>query len=133
MLWCVQVVLNPYSFCCSQLIYFSHAPYMTHIFIFQLLVSALRVWIGGGCSILGGALMWTFPPLSLPDSPSLVALVMDSEEDEEGFLVKSSLSPISPLTSDPRSSGDDTSPDLTCTRTHSASSDGDPTLAKVPG
>ncbi|XP_031659084.1 rho guanine nucleotide exchange factor 28-like isoform X4 [Oncorhynchus kisutch] len=71
------------------------------------------------------------PPLESPDlSPSLVALVMDSEGDEEGFLVKTSLSPIFPLTSDPRSSGDDTSPDLTCTRTHSASSDGDPPLAK---
>uniref|UniRef100_A0A4W5KBS1 Rho guanine nucleotide exchange factor (GEF) 28a n=1 Tax=Hucho hucho TaxID=62062 RepID=A0A4W5KBS1_9TELE len=75
----------------------------------------------------------SFPPLSLPDSPSLVALVMDSEEDEVGVLVKSPLSTISPLASDPRSSGDDTSPDLTCTRTQSASSDGDPTLAKVPG
>ncbi|XP_064799205.1 LOW QUALITY PROTEIN: rho guanine nucleotide exchange factor 28-like [Oncorhynchus masou masou] len=74
------------------------------------------------------------PPLESPDlSPSLVALVMDSEGDEEGFLVKTSLSPISPLTSDPRSSGDDTSPDLTCTRTHSASSDGEPPLAKDMG
>ncbi|XP_041755269.2 uncharacterized protein LOC121583128 [Coregonus clupeaformis] len=74
------------------------------------------------------------PPLESPElSPSLVALVMDSEEDEEGVLVKSPLSPISPLTSDPRSSGDDTSPDLTCTRTHSASSEGDHTLAKDMG
>uniref|UniRef100_A0A4W5JSX0 Uncharacterized protein n=1 Tax=Hucho hucho TaxID=62062 RepID=A0A4W5JSX0_9TELE len=66
------------------------------------------------------------PPLESPNlSPSLVALVIDSEE--EGVLGKS---PFSPLTYDPRSSGDDTSPDLTCTRTHSASSAGDPTPTK---
>ncbi|XP_038821627.1 rho guanine nucleotide exchange factor 28-like [Salvelinus namaycush] len=69
------------------------------------------------------------PPLESPNlSPSLVALVIDSEE--EGVLEKS---PFSPLTFDPRSSGDDASPDLTCTRTHSASSAGDPTPTKDMG
>uniref|UniRef100_A0A8C7JLI7 Rho guanine nucleotide exchange factor 28 n=1 Tax=Oncorhynchus kisutch TaxID=8019 RepID=A0A8C7JLI7_ONCKI len=69
------------------------------------------------------------PPLESPNlSPSLVALVIDSEE--EGVLEKS---PFSPLTFDPRSSGDDTAPDLTCTRTHSASSAGDPTPTKDMG
>ncbi|KAM9437737.1 rho guanine nucleotide exchange factor 28-like isoform 3-T3 [Salvelinus alpinus] len=69
------------------------------------------------------------PPLESPNlSPSLVALVIDSEE--EVVLEKS---PFSPLTFDPRSSGDDASPDLTCTRTHSASSAGDPTPTKDVG
>ncbi|XP_064828293.1 rho guanine nucleotide exchange factor 28-like isoform X2 [Oncorhynchus masou masou] len=69
------------------------------------------------------------PPLESPNlSPSLVALVIDSEE--EGVLEKS---PFSPLTFDPRSSGDDTAPYLTCTRTHSASSAGDPTPTKDMG
>ncbi|XP_045545813.1 rho guanine nucleotide exchange factor 28 isoform X4 [Salmo salar] len=69
------------------------------------------------------------PPLESPNlSPIPVALVIDSEE--EGVLEKS---PFSPLTFDPRSSGDDTSPDLTCTRTHSASSAGDPTPKKDMG
>ncbi|KAK6305045.1 hypothetical protein J4Q44_G00238250 [Coregonus suidteri] len=63
--------------------------------------------------------------------PGLVALVIDSEE--EGVLVKSPLSPLSPLIFDPCNSGDDISPDLTCTRTHSASSSGDPTPTKDMG
>ncbi|CAB1332340.1 unnamed protein product, partial [Coregonus sp. 'balchen'] len=62
------------------------------------------------------------PPL---ESPNL--------SEEEGVLVKSPLSPLSPLIFDPCNSGDDISPDLTCTRTHSASSAGDPTPTKDMG
>ncbi len=73
------------------------------------------------------------PLLSL--SPSLVALEMDSEEDDDDdILMKKPLPQPQP---ELNNSTDDRimfmhAPDLTCTRSHSASSACNPTPAKVP-
>lgn len=74
-----------------------------------------------------------FPHPSL--SPSLVALEMDSEEDDDDdILMKKPLPQPQP---ELKNSADDRimfrpAPELTCTRSHSASSACNPTPAKVP-
>lgn len=83
----------------------------------------------------GGLLrIFRSPLLSL--SPSLVALEMDSEEDDDDddILMKKPLPQPQP---ELNNSADDRimfrhAPDLTCTRSHSASSACNPTPAKVP-
>lgn len=57
-------------------------------------------------------------------SPSLVALEMDSEEDDDEFLIKK---PLPQISSDHNTNGEEPNssnpaPDLTCIRSHSASS-----------
>ncbi|KAJ7988318.1 hypothetical protein DPEC_G00322330 [Dallia pectoralis] len=67
------------------------------------------------------------PPLHSQDlSPSLVALVMESEEEEDEVLVKSPLSLISSLASDPRNRQGDVPSDLACSRSRSVSTDPTP-------
>uniref|UniRef100_A0A671LN33 Rho guanine nucleotide exchange factor 28-like n=1 Tax=Sinocyclocheilus anshuiensis TaxID=1608454 RepID=A0A671LN33_9TELE len=75
-------------------------------------------------------LIFRSPILSL--SPSLVALEMDSEEDDDDILMKKPLPQPQP---ELKNSADDRvifgpAPDLTCTRSHSASSACNPTPAK---
>ncbi|XP_072530075.1 rho guanine nucleotide exchange factor 28 isoform X2 [Salminus brasiliensis] len=72
------------------------------------------------------------PPESYELSPSLVALEVDSEEEDDDFLMKK---PLPQISSDHKSNGDsqnsgNPSPDLTCIRSHSASSACNHTSAK---
>ncbi|XP_049330976.1 rho guanine nucleotide exchange factor 28 isoform X2 [Astyanax mexicanus] len=70
------------------------------------------------------------PPESYELSPSLVALEMDSEEeDDDDFLMKK---PLPQISSDQKSNGDAPAPDLTCIRSHSASSACNNTSSKDP-
>ncbi|KAI4883516.1 hypothetical protein NFI96_023254 [Prochilodus magdalenae] len=72
------------------------------------------------------------PPESYELSPSLVALEMDSEEEDDDFLMKK---PLPQMSSDPKTNGEERdsfnpAPDLTCIRSHSASSASNPASTK---
>ncbi|XP_036435838.1 rho guanine nucleotide exchange factor 28 isoform X2 [Colossoma macropomum] len=72
------------------------------------------------------------PPESYELSPSLVALEMDSEEEDDDFLMKK---PLPQISSDHKTNGEERdsfnpAPDLTCIRSHSASSACNPASSK---
>ncbi|KAL7834641.1 hypothetical protein SRHO_G00288880 [Serrasalmus rhombeus] len=72
------------------------------------------------------------PPESYELSPSLVALEMDSEEEDDDFLMKK---PLPQISSDHKTNGEERdsfnpTPDLTCIRSHSASSACNPASSK---